>query len=107
MDQHPAAVRLRDMLAGASSDFGAVLSDQRRQEELRHQVCSVVDHLREIGWPAERIIVALKQIAKEAGLAPSLSLTKFSDPLTDSDALLVRLVRWGIDHHFDTTVGFR
>jgi hypothetical protein len=104
MYQHRSATRLRDALAG-TSDFAAILRDPRQHEELRLEVLAVVEHLRDSGWPPERIIIGLKQIARDAGLSPSMSLTRVGDPLTHADILLERIVRWGVDHYFDTTVG--
>jgi hypothetical protein len=103
MYQHRSASRLRDALG--TSDFAAILRDPRQLEELRLEVLAVVEHLRVSGWPPERIIIGLKQIARDAGLSPSMSLTRVGDPLTHADILVERIVRWGIDHYFDTTVG--
>jgi hypothetical protein len=104
MHPHSIAAPLRNTLAEAS-DFGSLLRDPNRLEDVRHQVLAVVDHLSEVGWSPERIVVGLKQIAKDGGLTPSMSLARLGDPLTDSDMLLALIVRWGIDHYFDTTVG--
>ena len=102
MYQFETAVALRNLIA-ESPAAGKLLRD--RQRELQQQVRQVVDDLRQTGWPPERVIIGVKQIARDAGLAPSARFTRSSEPLTNGDALLAQIIRWAIDRYFDTTVG--
>ena len=71
-----------------------------KESVLRAQVRAVVDDLRALGWPAERIIIAVKEIAAEAGLRPSPHFTNPSPSATDQDDLLSRLVSWCIERYY-------
>lgn len=37
---------------------------------LHEGICTAVDELKTVGWPVERIIVRLKEVAKEVGFYP-------------------------------------
>jgi hypothetical protein len=64
-------------------------------EALRAAVCAYADELKRLGWPPERVIVNVKQLAREGGLAPSpwMVLTEATNP---ADNLLVEIVGWCI-----------
>jgi len=87
----PAVVTLRDDLSrGAAPDSRA----------LYDEVCAVVDHLKAAGWSPERVIVAVKRIADDAGLRPSRAVLAAQGALSPSDALLVRMVEWCIQRYY-------
>jgi hypothetical protein len=94
------ATSLREALA-TSAPFGSNLRDRELEAELRRQVCAFVNELQAAGWPPERVLNSVKQIAWESGLAPSPSFTIEDQALTDRDTLLARIVRWTVDHYFD------
>jgi len=86
----PAVIALRD---GIRTGAGP--------EALHEEVCAVVDHLKAAGWPLERVIVAVKRIAADAGLRPTRLVLSATATLGSSDALLVRIVQWSIERYSD------
>ncbi|HEV8496756.1 MAG TPA: hypothetical protein VGQ56_07845 [Gemmatimonadaceae bacterium] len=87
----PAVVALRDDIARGPSLYN---------EALRGEVCAVVDHLKSAGWPPERVIVAVKRIADDAGLHPSRAVLFNGDLVTETDRLLVRMIEWCIERYY-------
>lgn len=96
MHRLPTTLALRDMLAAHGHD---VLAGERR-EELHQLVRAVVDDLKALDWPPERVIVSVKQIAAESGLRPSPQFSRASQSLANDDALLARIVRWTIEEYY-------
>ncbi|HEY2853657.1 MAG TPA: hypothetical protein VGJ18_12470 [Gemmatimonadaceae bacterium] len=72
-------------------------------KKLRDEVCSVVDELKAAGWPPERAIIAMKEIAQEAGLTQSQRVLVRNVDLAPRDALLAKVVRWTIECYYDTS----
>ena len=70
---------------------------------LRDEVCGVVDDLKALGWPPERAIIAMKEIAVDAGLVPSRGILVRDRDLDPRDALLAKVVRWTIECYYDTS----
>ena len=69
---------------------------------LRDEICAVVDEMKAAGWPPERTIIAVKQIAADAGLMESRALLTLSNKQLDArDALMVKVVRWTIECYYD------
>ena len=96
----PKVLALRESLARASTALAA--SDFTvADEKLRDQVCDVVDEVKQLGWPPERAIIAIKEIAEEAGLTQSSRVLLKNHELDVHDALLARIVRWTIECYFD------
>ena len=79
----------------SSTAYG--LSDK----ELRDEICSVVDDLKAAGWPPERALIAMKEIAFEAGLTQTRDVLRRDRELCARDALLAKVVRWTIDCYYD------
>jgi hypothetical protein len=98
MHNRPAVVALRASLTALADSTGAKPSPS--EDELHKQVCSVVDDLRELGWPPERVIIAMKELANEAGLRPSTHLMTVNDSLGPKDAVLAKVVRWCIERYY-------
>src|SRR5262245_14623950 len=101
MYRHQTAIALRETLAGPISPNG-FLHDGDLQEQLRQQVFAVVDELKRMDWPPERVIIAVKQIARDGGLAPSLQFVQAETSLSSGDAVLAKIVRWTIDRYYVT-----
>ena len=98
----PKVRALRDTLAGAVMTLSTSLytaTDKALQEE----VCGVVDELKAAGWPPERSIIAIKEIAQEAGLTQSQGVLVRDRDLAPRDALLAKVIRWTIECYYDTT----
>lgn len=74
-----------------------------KESLLRAQVAAVVDELRALGWPAERIVIAVKEVATDAGLRPSPHFPNVSTAPTNQDDLLARIVSWCITRYYNDT----
>jgi len=73
--------------------------DRDARNDLHATVNAFVDLAKRQGWPPERVIVAVKRLALDAGLEPSLVST-VKRPLTTNDALLAEIVGWCIDRYY-------
>ena len=94
----PKVPALRDSLARALSSSREHPGDKT----LRDEVCAVVDEMKAAGWPPERAIIAVKQIATEAGLTDSRAVLELSNKQLDArDALMAKVVRWTIECYYD------
>jgi len=92
---------LRQSLAEASTIM-ATSTFSSTERRLRDEVCAVVDELKALGWPPERAIIAIKEIAHEVGLTPSQRVLVRDTDLAPRDALLAKIVRWTIECYYDT-----
>ena len=99
MCTRPAVVALRDALSSLSSTQ-PIAAAGLGSEVMRAHVYTVVDDMREDGWPVERVIIALKTIAENAGLRPTRVVLVASAPLTETDAIIASLVRWTLDQFY-------
>ena len=94
----PKVPPLRESLERALSTTKAPPDDKT----LRDEVCAVVDEMKAAGWPPERAIIAVKQIATEAGLKESRAVLVLSNKQLDArDALMAKVVRWTIECYYD------
>jgi len=89
------AAALRELLT-----FLAVPLDANTERDVQPLVWDFVDDRKAAGWPPERIILAIKQIAREAGLKTSTTVVKRDTTLTATDSFLVELVGWCIHRYF-------
>ncbi|SRR5690348_12071368 len=98
MLRSPKVLALRDTLARALAT-----PDRSWEEKVMHdQVCEVVEDLKAAGWPPERTIIAIKQIAGDAGLLESRSVLSLTvQDLDARDTLMTKLVRWCIECYYD------
>lgn len=71
MYPQPAGLAVRDTL-GAMADYQGRLP-QADAALLQNRICAAVDELKAMGWPVERILVRLKEVAAEVGFQPSRS----------------------------------
>lgn len=99
MYRNQTAITLRETLAQSRTPE-AILRDAVTHERLRQQVFAVVDDLKQLDWPPERVIIAVKQIARDSGLYPSIEFTRVGTSLSNGDALLAHMVRWSIDRYY-------
>jgi hypothetical protein len=76
---------------------------EERHAEIRRRVNEVADDLKADGWPPERAIVAIKQVAFDAGMSPTRGVLS-RDPLTEQDAAIVNMVRWTIERYFNVSI---
>jgi len=101
MYELPSVVALRTELTEVASSRTACV-DLERQAVLCGRVHQAVDDLRAAGWPPERVIVAMKQIAADAGLQPSRRLYVVTETVHDKDVLLIDMIGWTIRRYFAT-----
>ena len=100
MYDRPSVVALRDSLVTvARSRPGAPF--EIGQDALREQLCAVVDDFKAAGWLPERVIIAVKQIAEDAGLRPSRALLHNRAALSERDIMIMSIIRWSIEHYFE------
>jgi len=78
----------------------AVPTDATTERDVQRLVWDFVDDRKAAGWPPERVIVAVKQIACEAGLRPSTMVIKGDATLAATDSFLVEMVGWCIHRYF-------
>lgn len=95
MDERSAAEVLRSNLLELSGSPGAAAI-----EALRPLVFDYVDDHKSHGWPPERVIVALKNLAHDCGLRPSGRALSSDLPIESKDELFERMVAWSIDRYF-------
>lgn len=99
MYRNQTAIALRDTLSRPRWSVG-LLDDDGRREQLRQQVFDAVDDMKQMEWPPERVVIAIKQIARDGGLAPSLQFVTAGASLSNGDAVLASIVRWAIDRYY-------
>jgi hypothetical protein len=98
----PKVLTLRDTLARALTTLGtSIYADT--DKALRDEVCAVVDELKAAGWPPERAIIAMKEIAQDAGLTQSQSVLVRDSDLAPRDALLAKIIRFTIECYYDSS----
>jgi hypothetical protein len=95
MLEHESTVQLRKLLVHLSDD---PIEEQRLA--LRESVHDFVDASKDRGAPIERVIIALKQLANEAGLESSAEVLSYRRRPSGRDALLMQLVRWAVERYF-------
>lgn len=90
------AAGLKVRLAGVKTPLG-----QLARDDLRADVWAYVDHLKAEGWAPERVIVAVKRVAHDAGFHPSaLSVTRTRrSGLATTDAF-GEMVGWCIERYY-------
>ena len=96
MQDQKVTASLRQALSGLPGTLNA-----EAKARLRERVDAYVDETRALGWPIERVIVALKQIAAEAGLRSSTDVLRVKGGLEARDALLLDVVRWCVERYFE------
>ena len=76
------------------------MHDANLRDQLRQQVFEAVDDMKRMEWPPERVIIAVKQIARDGGLAPSTRFVTAGASLSNGDAVLANIIRWAIDRYY-------
>jgi hypothetical protein len=78
-------------------------TDEVATRELQRHVWAYVDDRKSAGWTPERIIIAVKQIAREAGLRPSTLVARPHANITTTDELLVEMIGWCIGRYYSSS----
>ena len=97
------AAILAGTLEGLLSSVRFPLSD-RAEGEAYHLVCAYVEELKALGFPPERVIIAVKRTANEAGVFSTPRLVEPRTQLDGKDKLLVDMVRWCIERYYGNRV---
>ena len=87
------AARLRERLAGVYNP-----ASQFDSNAVRMQIADYAQGLKAIHWDDERVVVAVLQVAREAGMTTSPAVVS-SARLAGTDKLLVDMVRWAIEEY--------
>ena len=95
------ATEIAGALQARLSDLRAPVTETA-ECELQRLVCDYVDVLKGLGFPAERVILAVKRAANEAGLRSSSRLPQSSLALSGEDRVLAEMVRWCIERYHGT-----
>jgi len=98
MINRPAVVELREALAAFRQRVSS--GDATIDSALRQRLGVAVDDLRVLGWPPERVIIALKEIADDVGFHASRNVLQTSGELTPNDSAIRQLVRCSIEHYY-------
>ena len=69
---------------------------------IQRRVWAYADTLKELGLPPERVVVAVKRVARSAAVPPTSRITSFPMALDGRDKLLVDMVGWCIEGYYDT-----
>lgn len=99
----PAAADRAAILAGTLEGLLAELRfplPERSEREVYHLVCAYVEELKALGFPPERVIIAVKRAANEAGVFSTPRLIEPRAQLDGNDKLLVDMVRWSIEQYY-------
>jgi hypothetical protein len=75
--------------------------DEAALNALRACVCEYVDHQRRLEWPAERVVVALKRIARDPGLRLAMHPIKTIAGISALDELVAQMVSWAIYRYYE------
>jgi hypothetical protein len=89
------ADRLRRQLEAARFPL-----DASTRAAVRQCVFDYVDLMKANGCLPERVIVAVKRVAHDAGLDPSRSVIQRHTPISETDTLLVDMVGWSIQRFY-------
>ena len=95
MRENSATITLRATLASLPP-----VVDEAHKAKLRQDVVAFVDASKEKEWPIERILIAVKDLAAEAGLRSSTNLLRSQSSLELRDMLLLDIVRWSVERFF-------
>ena len=71
---------------------------QAENNAVRMQIADYAQGLKAIHWDDERVVVAVLQVAREAGMTPSPAVVSAAR-LAGTDKLLVDMVRWAIEEY--------
>jgi len=63
---------------------------------LRRRICAAVDDLKAMGWPIERIIVRMKELAWEVGLRLGHNVHQ-----VDRHPALAQAVKWCVERYYE------
>jgi hypothetical protein len=74
-------------------------------QQFRDRVCALVDELKTTGATPERVIVAIKDVARDAHIDGHVRLLDAADlraPYLPSAGLLDSMIKWSIERYYAT-----
>jgi hypothetical protein len=89
------AEELRQQLTALASPPSTAIA-----RRLNRLIADFARERRDLGWPPERVIIALKQVAQEAGLESADRVSTLEAEITARDELLADMVRWCIEAYY-------
>jgi hypothetical protein len=104
MSDQREAVRLAAELQAHLSGLTVPLTPDDRAS-VYVDLCEYVDGMKAMDWPPERVVVAVKRIAADAGVQPSTPMIVTAAAVSDTDQLLVDLVGWCIERYYADVLG--
>lgn len=102
MNEYDRAAELGGALQALLFDIRFPLT-ATREREIQEHVWDYADELKRLGQPPERVIVAVKYTANQAGINGTRLLTS-SRALDERNKLLVDMVRWCIERYYGQPV---
>ena len=72
------------------------------EREIRQFVCDYADALKDLGVPSERVVIAVKREADDAGVVRSQGHLSNTDPHVGNDRLVDNMVSWCIQRFYET-----
>jgi hypothetical protein len=77
----------------------AISMDPESRTALHAEVNCYVDQMKARGWPCEEVVVAVKRLAHEAGLRPSVATAVVHEP-DARERTIAELVAWCIKRYY-------
>jgi hypothetical protein len=77
--------------------------DSAERLAIRELVFAFVDERKQVGWPPERVIVGVKQLARDADIRPSRRAIERDARFAPADVLLIEMVHWCIDRYYSVS----
>jgi hypothetical protein len=87
----PTGHAVRASLQAIAADKAAPSAFVR--DALKERICAAVDELKAKGWPVERIIVRINEVAAEVGMPKDLGAG-------GRETVVSEVIRWCIHHYF-------
>jgi hypothetical protein len=97
MYAQPAGIAVRASLAAIADKSTLSGSDT---SQLHQRICVAVDELKTVGWPIERIIVRLKQVAEEVGFRPPQNTHLTTGEIDRREVVWDEIVKECIDQYY-------
>lgn len=101
MLDRPSIIELRESMAALAQRVSS--GEATIDPELLVKLKVAVDDLRLLGWPPERVLIAIKQIAEDAGLRPSRNVLLIAGESRPNDTALQLVVRCCIEQYYGNT----
>src|SRR5262245_24967852 len=94
--------RVAAMAKSLTARVAAVQFPLSRFAERESQRCfwAYADTLKKVGLPPERVVMAVKRVASEAGVHATSRITTMPTELDGRDKLLTDMVNWCIERYY-------